>query len=415
MGILIQGVRIVDARGAHEGDVSIDGSVIAEVGHGLERKAGDRVIDGRGKAVIPGLINTHTHAAMVLLRSYADDLALSEWLKNRIWPLEKKLTSEDVRIGTRLACLEMVRSGTTTFNDMYFHGDSVARAAEELGVRACVSEVLIGDFQTGRIEEGLERLKARRNVIPAVGPHAAYSVSLDMLKNAAALAERHDARVHFHLAETREEVDTFRAREGKGLVEALDEIGFLSPRLLAAHGVWLDEREISQLARRGVSVSHCPASNMKLCAGKALDYETMERHSLNVTLGTDGAASNNNLDMFESMKFAALLQKHHYGNPARLSAREAFRMATVNGARALGIHAGLIEPGYLADVALLDLERPCFTPDHDILSNIVYAARGDCVDTVIVGGRIVMENGRVEGERTVLEEARKTARDLVNR
>lgn len=421
MSILIKNVKIVDARKTVEGSVYIEENRIVEVGD-IKNNKHDIVINGKGKAVIPGLINTHTHAAMTLFRSYADDMPLMEWLQNKIWPLEAKLNVEDIYHGTKLACLEMIKSGTTAFNDMYFEVEAIAKAVEEMGMRACISSAFFDFFDEQRLEESLKKvkddlkkLKNFENVIPAVGPHAPYTVSLDGLKASMEIAEEYDALVHFHLAETKGEIEEFKKKNGKGVVEALDEIGFLNSRLIAAHCVWLSEEEIKLMAERNVNVSHCPASNMKLCVGNALNYSAMKKHGLNVTLGTDGAASNNNLDMFEEMKFAALLQKYHYSIPTLLNAKEVFEMATLNGAKALGIKAGLIEPGYLADLVLIDLKKPYLMPGHNIIGDIVYSAKGDCVDTVIIDGNIVMENGRVEGEEEIMEEARKTALDLIDR
>lgn len=422
MKTAIRNVRILDARKEIRGDVLIEGDRIAEVGR--VGKA-DREIDGAGRAVIPGLINTHTHAAMTLLRGYGGDMGLEDWLAKKIWPLERHLTEDDVYHGTRLACAEMLTTGTTAFNDMYYFPESVARAAEEMGIRAAVSAVFFDKVEgkppeeiLARIERALAALRRFPNVIPAVGPHAPYTCSFELLREAAKIAEREGVPLHFHLAETEQET----AGAGRPLVEALDEIGFLSPRLIAAHSIWLQEADIRRLAARGVNVSHCPASNMKLASGRSKDgrprafpWRALHAAGVNVALGTDGAASNNSLDMFGAMKEAALLQKHAEADPTAAPAREVFAAATVNGARALGLRAGLIEPGYLADLVLIDLERPYFCPGHDLLADLVYAARGDCVDTVLVGGRVVVERGRVPGQARILEEARQAARRLVEK
>ncbi len=419
MSVLIKKAKIVDAGKATEGDVYIEGNRIVDVGD-VKNGKHDVVIDGKGKAVIPGLINTHTHAAMVLFRGYADDMPLMEWLQEKIWPLEKKLKPDHIYCGTKLACLEMIKSGTTAFNDMYFEVESIARAVEEMGMRACISSAFFDFFDEQRLEENLKRveedlkkLKNFKNVIPAVGPHAPYTVSLKGLKASAELARNYDALIHFHLAETKEEIEEFRKKNGRSIVKALDEIGFLNRRLIAAHCVWLSESEIELMAERKVSISHCPVSNMKLCVGSTLDYSAMKKSKLNVTLGTDGAASNNNLNMFEEMKFAALLQKYHYNDPTLLNAKEAFEIATVNGAKALGVKAGLVEPGYLADLVILDLKKPCLTPGHNLIADIVYSTNGTC-DTVIIDGKVVMENGIVEGEEEIMEDAQKAALDLIS-
>lgn len=423
MRTVIRNVRIADARKTLSGDIAIEGNQITEVGR-VKPRSGDFVIDGEGLAAIPGLVNTHTHAAMTLLRGYGDDMPLHDWLRNKIWPLEKHLTADHVYAGTRLACLEMLKSGTTAFNDMYFFAPSIARAAVDMGIRAAVSAVFFDVFleqPIERIEQELVALKNQSRIIPAVGPHAPYTVTLQGLKAAAQLAERHGARLHFHIAETASEVEEFRQKNGRGIVETLDALGFLSDRLIAAHGIWLTADDIRLLGRRGVTISHCPASNLKLCSGsgaptaRTIDFAGMRASGVNVTLGTDGAASNNSLDMFEAMKLAALLQKHHSGDPKRLPAREAFEIATLCGARALGLKAGLLEPGYLADIVLVDLSRPAFTPGHDLVSDLVYAANGGCVRTVLVDGRILLRDGTMPDEKKILQDAADAARDLVRR
>ncbi|RLI76736.1 amidohydrolase [Archaeoglobales archaeon] len=421
MSILIKNIKIVDVNKSIQGDVYIEDNKIANVGE-IKNSKHDVVIEGKNKALIPGLINMHTHAAMVLFRSYADDMPLMEWLNNKIWPLEAKLKPKDIYHGTKLACLEMLKSGTTTFNDMYFEIEAIAKAVEEIGIRACISSAFLDFFDAERlkerlrrVEKDLKRLRGFKNIIPAIGPHAPYTVSIDGLKASIELANKYDALIHFHLAETEAEIKEFKDKHGKGVVEVLDEIGFLNARLTAAHSVWLSEEEIKLMAKRSVSVVHCPTSNMKLCVGNALNFSAMKKHGLNVCLGTDSAASNNNLDMFEEMKFTALLQKYHYNDPTILNAKEAFEMATVNGAKALGIKAGLIEPDYLADLVIIDLRKPYLMPGHDLISDMVYSVKGDCVDTVIVNGKIVMENGRVKGEEKIMEDARKVAMDLISR
>jgi 5-methylthioadenosine/S-adenosylhomocysteine deaminase len=426
--LLIRGARIVDARRDLVGDVLIEGARIAAVGDVGAAAAGDEIIEARGRAVIPGFVNTHTHAAMVLMRGYTDDLPLRQWLEEKIWPIERHLTPEHVYQGTRLACLEMLASGTTAFHDMYFFSEAAARAVEEMGMRAALSRVFFDrvepksvDALSAEIEDGIARVSRYRNVTPSIGPHAPYTVTLEGLAAARRIADRTGALLHFHLAETEREVLDFRREHGAGLVETLDATGLLGPRLVAAHGVWLDEADARTLAARGVTISHCPASNMKLGSGwseggaRALPYRTLRAAGVRVALGTDGAAANNNLDMFEAMKLAALLQKHATGDPTNLPAAEAFAMATVEGAAALGLDAGLVEPGRLADLLILDLDRPYLSPGHDLVADLVYAAKSDCVDTVIVDGRVVLRGGRRPDGKRVLEEARAAARDLVAR
>ena len=327
-----------------------------------------------------------------------------EWLEQKIWPLERHLKAAHVRAATRLACLEMLTSGTTTFHDMYFQAESAAAAAERDGHAGGDLPGLLRPAQADdpcrfcalELARGAARAEPVPRVTPSVGPHAAYTVSLEALAEAYRLAEEHDAVVHFHLAETEREIVDFRRQHGRGLVEALDAAGFLGPRLVAAHGIWLDDEDVRTLGERGVTIVHCPSSNMKLGSGwsgagaRALPYTALRRAGVRVALGTDGAAANNYLDMFESMKLAALLQKHATGDPAVLSAHEAFAMATEAGADALRIDAGRIQPGCRADLVLIDLDRPYLAPGHDLVADLVYAGRPDCVDTVIVDGQVVL-------------------------
>lgn len=417
MSILIENVL-------HRGDrtnVCIEGNLISDIGPGVEA---DQIIDGSDFAILPGLVNTHTHAAMTLFRGYADDMQLQEWLREKIRPLESKFLPEDIYWGTRLACLEMIRSGTTCFNDMYFHLDQQAKAVEESGMRGVLSEGFVDFFKPEMGEElikqtmeliGNVRSMNCSRITPALGPHAIYTVTESSLRKIKEISDEEGLLMHFHLSETEEEVENCRKEHGKSPVGYLKDIGFLGPRLIAAHSVWLDGKEIEMLAEADVKISHNPVSNMKLAVGRALPYEDLKDAGLNISLGTDGTASNNNLDMFESMKFASLLQKFSSNDPTVLPAEETFGMATSSGAQALGIDAGVIKIGKLADVILVDLKSPAFNPNHNLISNLVYSASGSCVDTVICDGRILMRNGHVEGEDEIMKGAVKTAQDLIQR
>ncbi|MET1124846.1 MAG: amidohydrolase [Archaeoglobaceae archaeon] len=416
--ILIRGAKIVGRR-VFEGNLLIEGNRIVGIGEVADKSG--IVIDASKMAAVPGFFNAHTHAAMVLLRSYADDMKLHEWLEQKIWPAESKLDGEAVYWGTKLACVEMLKSGTTFFNDMYFFAPEIARAASECGIRACVASAFFDFFNEDTLEESIRRVERELkeiakypNVIPAIGPHAVYTVSIDGLRRAVEVAEKFDTLIHFHLAETEREVVEFEKKHGKPIVKVLDEIGFLSDRLLAAHSVWLRRAEIELLAKRNVSVAHCPTSNMKLCVGRAINYAAMREAGVNFCIGTDGAASNNNLDMLEEMKFAALLQKFYYNDPTLLSADEVFSAATLNGARAFRVDAGVIEEGKLADVVLIDLRKVQMVPGHNVVADIVYSANSGCVDTVIVDGKIVVENGYFEGEEEIVEKATEIALSLVS-
>lgn len=418
MSLLIRDV-LLDRRTV---DIHAEDDRIMEIGH--VRTEAEFEIDGRGMAAIPGLVNAHTHAAMTLFRSYANDLPLMTWLSERIWPLEAHLTEDHVYWGTRLACLEMIRTGTTAFNDMYYHVGATSRAVRDSGIRGVISAVffdmLTADDPEGAIDGMRAQVRKIREtgcdrVTPALGPHATYTVSDEALEAIGRLSAEEDLPVHFHLAETEREMVDYRERTGSDMVPRLDDLGLLSDRMVAAHGVWLTPADIEILAARGVTMAHCPVSNMKLSVGAALPYPEMASRGLNVALGTDGCASNNNLDMFESMKFAALLQKHATGDPTALPARGALAMATSAGARALRIDAGEIAVGRKADIVLVDLRRPEMTPGHDLVSDLVYSANGSCVDTTICNGRVLMLHREVEGEAEVLERAAKAAADLFSR
>ncbi len=417
MSILIKDV-LLDGRETH---VYIEDNLIAELG---AKREADVIIDGRGKACLPGLVNGHTHAAMVLLRSYADDMRLQEWLETKIWPLESKMTGEDIYWGTKLACLEMIKSGTTTFNDMYFFMEEAAKAVVDMGLRAVLSYGIADRFDESRAEAEMKVTEAflrfvrslrNRRVQAAVGPHAMYTVSAGTLETARSLAVEEGVKVHFHLAETEQEVKASQARYGKGPVRALDDMGFLGDWLVAAHCVWLDDRDARILGERGVSTIHNPTSNMKLAVGRAFPYQALRSAGVTMGLGTDGAASNNNLDMFEEMKLACLLQKFDTGEPTILPAGEAWRMATKGGAEALGLPTGRISVGKLADLILVDLKHPQLVPRHDLIALLAYAANGSVVDTVICDGRVLMREGHVEGETEILKGAQARAETLRER
>ena len=421
--IVIKGAKVLTPAGIVEEDILIEGNRIVAVGD-VNGGKDDIVIYGKGKAVIPGFFNTHTHAAMTLFRSYADDMVLQEWLERKIWPLEAKLDADAVYWGTKLACIEMLKSGTVFFNDMYFFPEVIARAANECGIRSCVSAAFFDFFNQDLLEKNLkDAIKSlkrieRYNVLRSIGPHAVYTVSLEGLKRAAEIAEEMDLFIHFHLAETEKEVVDFRKQHGKPIVRALDELGFLNRRLIAAHCVWLEDVEIELLAKRNVTVSHCPVSNMKLCVGKVIRYVDMRRAGVNFTIGTDGAASNNNLDMFEEIKFAALLQKFNYNDPTLMKAEEVFEAATINAARVFKLKSGVIETDYLADLVLVDLSKPYLQPEHNLVANLVYAATSGCVDTVIVDGKVVVENGYFMGDREeemkIIEKVSKVVQHLTD-
>lgn len=409
----------------HEGgktNIFIEGNLITELGDSVGSKS-DSVIDGRNKAAVPGFVNAHTHAAMTLLRGYADDLELHDWLTNHIWPLEAKLTEEDVYWGARLACLEMIKTGTTSFNEMYWHPLATARAVEEMGLRGVISAIFVdlqddekSEEQINEAERIIPKLKKEfsTRVQPALGPHAVNTVSENSLEWCADFSRENELRVNIHLGETRKDNEEFIKKTGKRPIQYLEGIGLLNERLVAAHAIWVTKGEINLLAKNDVNVAHNPTSNMKLATGGVMPYAEMIAAGLTVSLGTDGCASNNNLDMLEAMKFASLQQKAHRWDQTVLPAKEALLLATMNGAKTLGINAGEIAVGKLADIALIDLKRPELTPHYNIASDLVYSANGCCVYTLICDGKVLMDGRVVEGEDEILEKAGETGRRLAD-
>jgi 5-methylthioadenosine/S-adenosylhomocysteine deaminase len=409
-------------------DIFIDETgLIAGIGEGLRKKHkddADLVMDGAGTIALPGLVNTHTHAAMSLLRGYADDMILQDWLSQKIWPLEAHLTPSDVYWGTKLACLEMVKTGTVAFNDMYFMMEEAARAVDEAGVRATLSHGFIDLSMAEKREaecKATEKLTAHirslnnPRIKVAVGPHAPYTVSPEGLKWCAEFATQQKIGIHIHLSETEKEVSDCVAQHGKRPAVLLDECGILTPRTVAAHCCWLDEAECTLMGKRGVSVSHNPASNMKLATNRAMPAHWLAQAGANVCLGTDGCASNNNLDMFEERKTAALLQKFFWNNPTLMPAGTALDISSLNGAKALGLPTGRLTIGSPADLILVRMQEPCNIPLHNVTSNLVYACNGSSVDTTLCNGRILMQNREVPGEEAILAGAAKAAQDLVMR
>ncbi|MDD6210658.1 MAG: amidohydrolase [Bacteroidales bacterium] len=418
MSILIKNVL---AEGKRK-DIYIVGNQIEAVGSQLDVNA-DKIIDGSGKAAIPGLINGHTHAAMTLFRGYADDMPLHSWLSEKIWPNEAKLTDDDLYWGTKLACLEMIKTGTTAFFDMYYHYRVSAKAVEEMGIRAIFSEVCFDHFDFEERERAKKRIEhiydhhtgLSNRIGLAIGPHAIYTVSGELLQWAHMKAQEYGIPLHLHLAETRKEVADSVEQFGLTPVRYLRKLGILSPSLVAAHVLWIDDEEVQMLADYGVKVVHNPNSNMKLASGYKFKAEEMLQAGIQVGLGTDGCSSSNNLDMIETMKTASLLAKAWRFDPTALPAPVAFDMATKNGAAIFGLNAGHIAPGFLADIALIDLHIPAFTPNFNFISNLVYAANGSCVDTLICDGKIVMEERKVPGEEEIMRKAASAAYDLMQR
>ncbi len=418
MNLLIENCTVVPMTGSGErhfsGTVGVcdrrialvartdEGEELARRVERFTRECGGKMrrIDGQGMVLMPGLVNIHGHAAMSLMRGYADDVPLMRWLHDYIWPFEAGLTPEAVRLGTQLSVAEMLAGGTTTFADMYWMEASVAQAVEEGGIRAVLCPTFI-DARFGDFEEDLELVMNRFANSPdsrigaMIAPHAPYSCSEEHIRRAVELSRRYGVGLTTHVAETRDEVDEIRRRYGKTPVEHLRDLDFFTRPSIAVHTVHLTEGDIEIFAHFGVSVAHNPQSNMKLASGIA-PVARMMHAGINVGLGTDGPCSNNDLDMWEEMRSAALLQKVATGDPTVLPAYEALKMATVNGARALGMddRIGTIEEGMLADLILVDTRKPHLQPCHDVIANLAYAAKASDVALTIVDGRIVAENGR---------------------
>jgi len=424
--MLIKNAMIVtmdkDRRVIKNGDIYIQGKKIVKIGKNIDVKDNE-IINAKGKVALPGFIKTHTHSSMTLLRGYADDLPLMKWLKEYIWPLEILLKPEDCYIGSKLACLEMIKAGITTFSDMYIHMNQVAKAVEDSGMRGVLSYVindlmpenLVGITATKRF---LSKVKKSDRIIPIIGPHSPYACSKETLQKAKELADDLKTLIHTHVSETKEEVEESKRKLGLRPIEYLNSIGLLDSNLEIAHCVWINDNEIKMLAKNNVKVSHCPVSNMKLASGIA-PLKFMLDNDLIVSLGSDGPCSNNRLDMIQEMKFSSLLQKVSLKDPTAIPAKKALEMATINGAKALELddRLGSIEVGKLADIILFDFKKPHLTPMHNVFSHLVYAAQASDVDTVICNGKFLMRNRKVLtlDEKEVMEKAELAKEDLLGR
>jgi 5-methylthioadenosine/S-adenosylhomocysteine deaminase len=412
-------LTVRDARlDGHSVALRVADERIVALGPDVHAAPGDDELDARGMALLPGLVNGHTHAAMTLMRGYGDDLPLMEWLHDRIWPTEAKLTAEDVYRGTRLACVEMIRSGTVRFWDMYWHPEAIARAVNDAGLCAAVALPLIdgldadkSDALRAEAERTLDVLAgAGPNITPSLGPHAIYTVSEKSLHWVAELSSERDLPVHIHLSETEGEVRECVKAHGVRPAAYLDRIGLLTPRTVLAHGVWLDDDELALVGERGATVVTNPVSNLKLAVGGEFPYAKARTHGIPVGLGTDGAASNNALDLFQDVKHLALMQKRVAGDPAAMPASEAWAVATGRRAPRLGV-TGRLAVGERADFLLVRSDAPELTPG-DLTANLVYAASGAVVDTTVVGGRVLMRGREVVGETDARQGAIESARRL---
>ncbi|MBQ8947261.1 MAG: amidohydrolase [Lachnospiraceae bacterium] len=407
MGILIKDALAVLPEGdkdvIRETSIYIDGKYIVGIDDKPAGFIAQKVINGRDRLVIPGLINCHTHSYMAFMRNIADDLSFMDWLFGRIDPIEQKMTDEDAYWGAMLAITEMMKSGTTCFNDMQMNIHQTTRAVKETGMRAVISRGLVGngDDEGGRmrIDQTLEEKEAFKDcdrLTFRFGPHAPYTCDSAYMRIVADEADKYDMGIHVHLSESVSEVEQIRAKYACSPIEMADKNGLFDRPCIAAHCVQVDDNDIEIMARKGVSVVTNPASNMKLGNGFAPVAKMLEA-GINVCLGTDGAASNNSLNMFHELSLLTLIHKGTGRTPQCISAQEGFRIATINGAKALGLDAetGSIEAGKKADLAILDLNNPSLQPRNNLLAGLCYSANGSEVDTVIIDGHITMEGRKL--------------------
>jgi len=405
--------------------IVIKGDTIVEIGNDPEivnRYQAEKEISARNSLIIPGLINAHTHAPMTCLRGIADDLPLEEWLQDNIFPVESKFMNEEAAYwGTLLATVEMIRSGTTSFCDMYFFQNEMAQAVKEAGMRAVLSHGILDfpfmdcpdpELHIQITKEYMDKWNDNDLITICPGPHAIYTCSREKMREAKDLADKANVPFVIHLSETKKEVDDSKEKYDKPPVFYLEEIGVLGNNVLAAHGVWVSKKEMKVLKYYDVKISYNPESNMKLASGAA-PISDMMKNGITICLGTDGCASNNNLDMFGEMSTAAKLEKVARLDPTVVSAKDAFQMATINGARALMIEdkTGSLVKGKKADICIIDLDKPHSTPIYNYYSHLAYTIDAADVETVIINGQIVMENRKIFSvdEKQIMSEVRKIA------
>ncbi|WIF95550.1 amidohydrolase [Caminicella sporogenes] len=407
MNILIKNASVLfftEENGyIEETSIGIEKGIIKHIGKIPNDFNYEKVIDGKDKLAMPGLINTHTHLPMSLLRNYADDMPLWKWLTEKVWPIENKLTKEDIYWGTMLSIAELIMSGVTCFNDMYTFADTIAKATANTKIRGNISHTLFDktrndnlNFKTTRSLYEKWHKSNNDRIRIFIGPHAPYTCSEDYLKVITNLAKELETGIHIHLSESLQEIEHISKTYGKTPVKLLDDIGLFDVRTLAAHCVHLTEEDLDILMKKNVHVLYNPTSNLKLANGFA-PIDKMIKRKINISLGTDGSCSNNNLNMFEEINLAAILNKGITKDSTLIPAIEAVKMATINGAKALGIDdkVGSIEIGKCADIILLDLNKPHLYPKYNLISSIVYSAQSSDVDTVIVDGNILMENRKL--------------------
>lgn len=412
--ILLRNAALLSGAGA---DLLIDGGKIAKIAPAgsLPIPQFGEVMNCDGKVVLPTFVNAHTHAAMTLMRGICEDRVLESWLHG-IWEVEDRMDQDFVYIGTRIAALEMVRTGTTAFNDQYWYANHAQQAAADAGIRATVGRVVLDNFdakEAAMLRETCERMyEESRSWGPlsafAANIHSVYTVSEEMIRWTTEFARKRGLRIHVHVAETATEVENCRkAHGGLSPVEYLDALGVLGPDVIAAHCLHLSDHDVELLGSRGVSCVHNINSNLKLASGYRFRFRELKEAGANVCLGTDGCASSNNLDLLEAMKTAALVQKAWRGDPTAMPLEDVFACATVNGAKALGLDSGVVEEGRSADLMVVDTDSTYFLSDAPFLANFIYSAHSDCIDSVLCNGEFLMRGRRIPGEKALLERARK--------
>lgn len=416
--IFLKNIGLIDGSKAN---IRIaDGKIekIAPCGEDLTPEPGDEVIDCSRKVAVPGFINMHTHAAMSLMRGVGEDMRLEEWL-NHIWAIEAKLDAPFIYWGTKAACLEMIKTGTTTFNDQYWFSPSAHQAAAEMGVRDAVSYVFLDHFKPEEAERQKEEcimthetMKSAKSIF-TIGIHAVYTNSEKTILWATEYARRNGLKIHIHVGESeKEDLDCKAAHGGLSPVEYLDALGVLGPDVIAAHTLWISEKDIEILGKRHVNCVHNINSNAKLSSGYKFKWKELSDAGANVCIGTDGCASSNNLDILEAMKTTAMFQKAWRKDPSEMPLPKLLGMATINGAKALGLETGLIEEGYDADIQIIDTDNSFFLSPAPFLANFIYSAHSDSVSSLISGGKFVMRDRNVAGEKEILKGARTVLNEI---
>ena len=413
-GILLKNIEL----NGSQSDILIEGNHISKVapaGKIIVNNADVETVDCAGKAAVPGFVNMHTHAGMSMMRGVGEDIAFHEWL-DRIWRVEEKLDEELVYQSTRLACLEMIKTGTTTFNDHYWYMPMAYKAATEMGLRSVLAYVICDRNDPEESERQKIQCQQMYEVSMAWGDtatfcvaiHAIYSVREEMMVWATRFARERGLKIHIHVSETRKEIEDCKAQNGgMSPVEYLDSLGILGPDVVAAHTLWLSEKDVEILGKRGVNCVHNVNSNLKLASGYRFLYNELRDAGANICLGTDGCASSNNLDMLETMKTSAMIQKAWRDDPTAMPLPEIMSMATANAGKALGLNIGRIEKGALADILIVDTENYSFLSPASFEANLIYSAHSDSIDSVICNGRFVMRGRVVPGEQKILADARK--------